>query len=559
MRKFVVRNTVKRFVFSAFVLALVVAPLAKAQAQALKPAVVISIASVDEHLADAEYLFTAAGQADAFGFVKLFAVPALDGIDTKKPAGGVVMLTMGMPTGLVFVPVTDMNKLLEKVPVPLEDEGGGVSKVTTPTGEDVFIKESGGYAYITNDKANLGTLPADPVALLEGLDKKYNIAVQANMQNIPPDLKKMAIDGIEQGYRQGLENSLDGEDPDAQETIKKLSANWVKSVKQLVDESDQIMLGWGVDAMKRSTYVDFSMTAKQGTKLAKRFEALQDSKSRFGGFLLPDAGVTLNFVSELAAEDVEVASVMLTQMQTQALKEIDGDDDLNAEQRAAAKEVLSTLFSAITKTIESGKMDGGAALILAPDVFTFAAGGHVAGGDDLDKAFKNLVELGRKEPDFPEVKLDSETHNNVKFHTVSIPIPAGELEARKIFGEKMEAVVGIGADSVYLAVGKGAVPTLKKIMDLSTANADKVVPPSQLTVALTPIMEFAASVSDDANVSAIVDALKQTKGKDKILISSRAIERGGLTRFELEEGVLQAIGAGISAAQNAFGGGGGDF
>lgn len=554
------KTFLNRIVLSALLLALLVLPATNVVAQGLKPAVVVSIASVDEHLSDAEYLFEAAGQKDAIALIKFSAMAFLDGFDTKKPIGGAVMLDTGEPTGLVFVPVKDLDKVLGKIPGGLapEDAGDGISKIATPAGEDVFIKESGGYAFVTNDKNNLAALPADPTTLLGGLDQKYNLAVQVNLQNIPEQFKQMAIEGIEEGYREGLEGGLEGEDPDVQELIKKLGGNSVESIKQLIEDSDQVMLGWGVDAMTKSTYVDFSMTAVQGSKLAKRFSMMQDTKSDFAGFLLPDAGVTLHFASEMAAEDKQVLTALLTTMRGTAIKELDNDDDLTDAQKTAAKDVLGTLLDVFGKTIDGGKLDGGATLLLGADTLTFAGGGKVAGGDDLDKTFKKLVELGKAEPDFPDVKLDADTHGNVKLHTVNIPIPEDEPEPRAIFGPELEAVVGIGTDSVYMAFGKDAMGTLKRIMDASAASVDKVVPPSQLTIALTPILKFAESVSDDAQVGVILEALENSMGKDKIRIISKPIENGGLTRFEIEEGILQAIGVGIKQAQQAFGGGGGD-
>lgn len=549
------KTFLNRIVLSALAIALLMVPAATAQAQGLKPAVVFSIASIDEQMADAEYLFEAAGQKDAFAFIKFGAGVYLDGLDTTKPIGGVMLLDTGEPTGLAFIPVKDLDKLLAKIPggVAPEDVGDGMSKIATPTGEDVYLKETGGYVYLSNEKNNLVAVPADPTTLLAGLDKKYNIAVQANLQNIPEPLKQMAIQGIEQGYQEGLEGGLEDEDEDVQELIKKLGGNSVESMKQLVNESDKIMLGWGVDSKTKSTYFDFSMTAVQGSKLAGRLATLKDTKSDFSGFLLPDAAATLHFAGDMAPEDKQVLTALMTTMRGTAMKELEADEDLTDAQKGAAKEVLGTLLDVFSKTVDGGKLDGGAALLLSPGSLTFAGGGKIAGGEDLDKTFKKLIELGKAEPEFPEVKIDADSHGNVKFHTVSVPIPDDEEDAKAIFGQSMDAVVGIGPNSTYMAFGKDAVGTLKRIMDASTAGADKVVPPSQLNIALTPILKFAQSVNEEPGVAVVLEALENSMGKDKIRIISQAIENGSLTRFEIEEGILQAIGAGAAAAQGGAG------
>ena len=95
-----------RVVLSLVAVALMLAPLASAQAQQnAKPAVVISIASVDEHMADLDYLMRAAGQADAIPLVTLMAGAYADGLDRKKPMGAVVTSSGMEPQFLAFVPV----------------------------------------------------------------------------------------------------------------------------------------------------------------------------------------------------------------------------------------------------------------------------------------------------------------------------------------------------------------------------------------------------------------------------------------------------------------------
>ena len=51
-----------------------------------------------------------------------------------------------------------------------------------------------------------------------------------------------------------------------------------------------------------------------------------------------------------------------------------------------------------------------------------------------------------------------------------------------MLGDKLDVAVGIGAKSVYLAVGTDSLTLCKKLIDNSKADAGKQVPPFQLNV-----------------------------------------------------------------------------
>ncbi len=566
----------KYAVCSLAVAALLVAPLRQAQAQgnAAKPAIVVSLAQIDEQVADVAYLFKAAGfetiplgdfPLDAEAAIKSTVMQFTQGIDQSKPIGGYVSLEGGQPSFAIFIPVSDLGKFLDRMKQMRriedpEDAGDGALKITTLDGQEVFVKEQGGWAFVSNALENLATLPQDPSKLLNGLHQKYNLAIQVNAGNIPDALKQQAITALRDGYMASLDALPPDQDPETQEMMKKLSQNSIKQMTQLIEESDQLMFGWGVDSMASSTFIDISFTARDGTTLAKRMAMLQDTKSDFAGFQLPDAAVTLNFVNSMSMEDIEVMTTMLKTMRKTAMKELDNDNDLNDGQRAAAKEVLGTLLDVAQKTIDGGKVDAGAALVLAPQSFTCVGGGLVADGAALEGVLKKFASLVKDDPGFPgKVQLDAATHGDIRFHAAKFPVPADEDVPQRIFGEELDVVVGFGPKSVYAAFGKESLSTLKKAIDKSAADADKVVAPSQATIALGPIMKFAASVTDDPTVAKLDEVLSQTGGKDKILMNTKAIPRGAITHLEIQSGIIKAIGEGVKFALGGLGGGGGDF
>jgi hypothetical protein len=318
----------------------------------------------------------------------------------------------------------------------------------------------------------------------------------------------------------------------------------VNQITRLMEEMEEVTMGLAIDAVAKNTYMDVSLIAKDGTSLARQFSMNTGLKSNFAGFLLPEASVTMNFVGKLGPEDIEQNKTLLATFKDQALKQIDDDPKIDAPKREPLKQIFSQFVDVLSKTIESGKMDGGAALVLEPNNISFVAGGYVADGAGLEAAFKKLVDVAKDDPEFPKVKLDVATHAGVKFHTLSVPIPEGEEEAREFFGENMELVLGTSGNSMYAAFGKGSQKLIKKVMDSSSTSAGNEALPMQFHVALLPILKFAQGVDDNPIVPALVSTLEKA-GNDKISLTSTATGRGSKGRFELGEGVLQVIGEAV--------------
>src|SRR5262249_49005528 len=139
----------------------------------------------------------------------------------------------------------------------------------------------------------------------------------------------------------------------------------------------------------------------------------------------------------------------------QAEKAIDEENDLpDQTSRDALKSAMNGFLDAAEATIEGGQMDGGAAAVLHPDSLTVVAGFLIKDPAKIESGLKKIAEIGAKEPDFGGVQWDAAEHAGVKFHTMSVPIPEDQEDARKMLGDKVDVAVGIGTDSVYVAIGR---------------------------------------------------------------------------------------------------------
>ncbi len=541
---------------TAAAVALLLSPLAKVHAQEIKPVAVISVTNVDKLLGDIDYLTKAGGAADAGRLVTLMAGPYVAGLDRTKPAGAYVIMNGEEPVTIGFIPTKDLTTVLATLKDSIgepTDLGDGVQQV----GEEpmaVCIKQVGAYAFLAQTPEQLKNLPKDPAALLGNLPKDYSIAAKVMMKNVPAHLKEQAI----QALKDGAESApIDAEDPAQRELLEKLQGNSVQQFTQLIEETDEIVFGWAIDPIGKSTFMDFVFTAVEGTKLARTMAGLQDAKTNFAGFLQPDAAFTMN-LSQMSADPDQVAQAVasIDTVRTTAMKELDKDESMDEDEKTAAKELLGTVFDVFKATLQSGKIDGGAVALAEEKELTFVAGGHVVDAAKLEAAVKKAVAfVQQKHPDELakiDIQFDASKHGGIRFHSIKVPLD--DPKAQDVFGDKLDLILGAGDKSIFLAFGSKAESSLKDIIDKSAADAGKAVPPMQMSLGLGALMKFAASVEDNPVTSMLAAAADRVKGNDHIKIDVKAISNGELMRFKIEEGVLQMIGEAAKSAQ-----GGGDF
>ena len=523
-----------------------------AHAESGKPIVVASLAGTDKILSDVLYLTESAGVGDFGRFAALMASPYTAPLDKSRPTGVYATLVDESDVRvLVFVPVKDLKMLLltleEQIGKP-EDLGDGVLRVAGDRPQPMYIKEVDGWAFVANRLDSLNDLPKDPLATLDGLDKQYTLAVRVNVCNIPAHLREMAIDELRRGFQDRVDQELDDKQADV---MRKLGAPALKSVIQFVEETDHLTLGWQVDKTGKKTFLDVNFTAREGTDLAQQMASIQNAASAFAGFLLPDAAMTLHAHGQSSEADIDQVTAMLAQLRGQAMQGIDRDDKLaNDDERQTAKQIVNDLLDLADATIKAGKMDLGATLVLQPGSLGFAAGGFIADGDKLAGTVKKLAGLAaQKDPNFPGIQFDAETYQGVTFHTAKIPLKDANAQVREILGDPMDVVIGTGKESVYLAFGKDPSRLLKNILDASLANSSKELPPSQLRLSLSPILTFVAATDANPQLQAGLQAIRQGVGGDAVSVTGLPIPHGFTVRLELEEGVIQAIGAAAKSAQ----------
>ncbi len=528
----------------------------------LKPMVVISFSGYDNLFADIGLIGKLADNADmAKGMEMMLQMmtqgKGLDGLDKKRPWGAVVESAEGFPVH-GFVPVTDLKKLLDVLKgmgVESKETEGGVYEANVQ-GRPLYVKQQGDWAFIGMSPEVLATIPDDPTKALGGLSDKYDLAVRASIQSIPAPLRQMATAQLQMGAQAGMERLPD--ETDEQYAIRtKLAKQGIEQAINAINDLDTVLLGFTIDNKEEKAFLDIEVTAVEGSKTAADMAAAEETKTNVAGFFIPEAAATGNWAGKMSESDITQAKSSIAQVRQKALAEL-ANQGLSQEETDLAKQLLGDILDVVDKTVESGKVDGAAALLLDPDAMTLLVGGHLVEGAKLEKVLKQLAELATQDnADLaPLVKLDAEKHQGVNLHTLSIPIPE-ETEDRdkvvRLVGEKLDVVIGVSEDGLYLAAGRDAMSKLKAALDKSKAEAGKDIPPMHISVAATPIAKVVAELGEDEAkpvAAMVVAALEKSAGKDHVTLTSTAIERGVKIHLELEQGILKLIG---SAAQMGSG------
>jgi len=532
-----------------------VCPAQNSASEGLKPLVTISFSGYDELFSDIGFIGKLSDNPELSkgleAMLKMLTQgKGLTGLDTKRPWGAVIETDGQNFPVHGFVPVTELKPLLEVLGPHIgeaKDAGDGVFEIQTQA-RPVFVKQKGDWAFICPTKEALDKVPDDPTKVLGGLNEKYDLAVRVAVKNVPPPFRQMLAAQLQLGAQAGMQQMPD--ESDEQYAIRtKVAKQMLEQTTTVINELDSMLIGFAIDSEAGTSYLDVEITALEGTKTAEGFAKAGGAKTNFAGFLMPEAALTANWSGKLADSDIAQSKAAIETMRAKALAELD-NQGLSDEETKQAKQLLDDLMDVILKTIESGTIDGGAALMLGSDTLTLLAGGYLADGAKLEKVFKDLVALAKEEdPAVADVvKLDAEKHQGVSFHALTLPMPPGPDTDKivPLVGEQLNAVVGIGEKEVYLSLGRDAAAKLKEAIDKSKAAPGKEVPPMQLSVAVGPIAKFVAQMGEeDARPIAamIAAALEQAGGKDHVTLVSTPVERGVKVKLEIEEGILKVLGS----------------
>lgn len=327
---------------------------------------------------------------------------------------------------------------------------------------------------------------------------------------------------------------------------KKLVESQMGQLEMVFKELDTLTLGVNIDSVAKAVFLDMSLTGKPGSIIASR----PTTTSGFAGFLQANAGLTGNITSKLTPQEVTQYQSMIQTAGEALNKEVEKDDSLDEGGKTVAKQMLADLLDIVSKTVETGKLDGSGSVAFSDKTISAFAGAAVHDGKAVEQLLKKILQIDDVKSGLRDVKLDTAEHNGVKFHQLGVPVP--DAKAQEIFGDTLTLTFGIGDKAVYFAAGKDGIQSIKSGIDASTAAGNAKLDPFSLNFAAAAVANFAASVNNEPGAELAAQTLKGAEGKDHIIVTGKEIPNGGMMRVQIDEGIIR-LGGAMSGARRGGG------
>lgn len=521
------------------------------------PAVVMTIASVNEQLDDIDYLANAASEemGQMSGIVRMQANGFLRGIDMDRPSGVMMYFEEDEqePEWVAFVPLKNMEDLLDNLSNFADvEEDGDLVTVVPDAGDEVILRKFGKHVFVSQNADRLKDLPKNPEELLE---KKgdYNVAMRLFAQRVPKSLRDMVIDTIEESALAGLDDIEDDLQAEFQRASVELQ---MKQMKELIHETDEMMFGFAADKKGKRLTMDLMMKGIDGSQFEKRVAAAKSAGvSNFAGFLMPKAAVNGNMCFGLTEDDAKVYVDMVKDGRESAIEKIE-DEELEEKKAEIAKKLANTIFDAMEETFKEGKLDAGA-VVFVDDAINGAIGMRIADPKKVESAVKEIVASaeGDLKNDDIQFNLNSGSHRGVNMHEITMAVDADE-DIYEYVGSQIKVILGVGEKDIYLAFGKEPVSLLKKAMDASSGNSTSNKMAIEYNMFFAPILRFAAEAAEEEMVEKMSEMLS-SKGNDRIRASVEYGAKDVSMSLEIQDGLLSLLGVAAQNMGGMMGGGGG--
>jgi len=530
--------------------------LSRARAAEPKPIAAVAVAGYNDIIGNINYVGSLVNRpqlgAAADGFVSLVTqFKGLTGVDKTRPWGAIVQAGGEEDiVGYVCVPVTDFKAALELLELyNTVDAQGEIYKLTPKTGDKTtYVKKHGDWACFSDKAESLAHIATDPLSALSNLEKNYIVAGKIFFRNVPESLHQKAIEKFKEGFEREDADKKDDESDAQFAQRKKFRDQFETYAVRVFGDLDEVSFGWALDRKAGNTYVDLNVTAKSGTTTAQELALAAESKTNFAGFRLPDAMFTASIAGVIPPAKQEIALGFIGMVRGKVLGDIEKNTPEN--KREAVKSAAGDVLDLLTKIVKSGRVDAVVTNLISPKAATQLVAIYVADGQLFDKLLHAVVSA--IEEDHPEVaqfiKLDAETVDGHQVHKISIPIPQ-EAENRdklvQLIGEKLDIVIAVGKENVYIADGRDAGAKLKKAVEASSKAGAKPVTPVSASLDIKPIAGLVTVIGKphEQKTAAMVEAeLKKTAGKNHITFTVRPISNGVQVRLEVEQGLVRLAG-----------------
>ncbi len=476
-----------------------------------------------------------AGLAESF-IMMATQFKGLAGLDVARPIGIVVTANGDMPVVHGYVPVKNLDQLLEVLQGTVGPaQKDGTKRILTPPGmPPIEIIEKDGWAVLSMQGSPAG--PANAEALITKVTGELSIGAQVFPSAMPEPMREQLKAMVEQA----TSAAADPRQP--------IDAAAVSAAFDSLAETEYLMMGAAVDPAKERVFFESRTVMVAGSDAAAVWATAGKTD---GGPALPmGADGKTPAVRAHHAQAVPAATrAALEATLVQALPAGTGDPV-----RDSMSGILQDIVVAM---LDAGGLTGGLTVdtsAITPDsvlpAITLAA--KIKEGPALEAQLKKRLSQEGSLPPQAKVEFDTGKQGGANLHELTIDLE-GVPGAEKI-GGKITATLAVSKDRVCLLMGGDITKRLASAIE-EAGHADAAKKPlTGLDVSVAGLMAYAATVmktidADDPAAAALSQVAKEAASKPSALMQLvvRPIERGVAMRFSVDAGGVQAIAAAVTA------------
>lgn len=465
----------------------------------------------------------------------------LGGLDVTRPLGAIVTVANGIPIVHGYVPVKNLDTLLESLQGPLGpvEKDGDARRVTLQNGIPVeFIERafpSGTWAVATVPGSPAG--PADPLPLLEQVVTPFSIGVRLFPSAMPEPLR-LQLEMI-------LDQAANAAAAQGQQVDPAAMRGFLANLK----DTESLALGVAIDQTGKQVFVETSSAQTEGSAAA--------------GMLAAAARGTATVGMPTAAEGTRpairghVAQAVPPEMQAGITQSIDAAID-GAADEPIVKSLGLAARGLLAAMLEAGGIDAAVTIDTARVTATaplpeLTLGARIKDGKGLEARLKQLLG-GTPLPAVMKVAFDTGSSGAATLHTISLDLSGTPVEEQ--FGAKIDITLAVAPEYAFVLAGGDVKRRAADVLAASGKPDATARPIAGLRAAVDRLLAYAAARGEgvDAEQTAKAAAAAREAGGGTLEVSVTPIERGIATRLSVDAAALQA-GAAMSAGQQAGAGG----
>lgn len=518
------------------------------------PLVVVTVASVERLLKQADVTFESAGRAElseTIGSV-LERVGDLKGLDRNQPLGLLVYLQGITPQVVAFAPVDNLDNLLKTIEIgPVTTKKVGEDRIEIAGPQQTLLgKIQRGYVFLSNSDEALDHEFGNPAKFSAKLSAVYDISASINLKTLPSITRDLFIGFM----RSQTEINLQRRDNEPEGAFRIRKADGMKNlefIEMLLTQGEELTLGWTVSQTERNAALEIIATATPESELASNFNQLNAVKSQFTNLIKDTSKYPLiaslswkidrsgqKFMKELfAGIEMELGKQL-----TKASGSIGTGTATTSDSTTEA--ALHELLDVLRDTAQAGHFDFVAQFVgEAGGPFALVGGLKVTDGNKLSGALTDIVNRLKGNADLAEVQTNAAEHKGVRLHRIQGK-QADEGE-QKLYGGTPSVYFGAGGRAFWFAVGgDNALVELRKAIDIAAqpVSDTAVTVPFQFVMNFSKWMEIFGGGASGSDGFASRAKSAFSKGGDTLRIDVKPLDNGLRMRVQLDEAFLRLLG-----------------